>query len=187
MQTIAYLTMIINHFFGYEWLGMAMPIFAWCCATGLKKTRNKEIYIIRVLFFGLISQFYWPFRVGTNQINDLLAMGITMLALEDNYKSDILKVTIFVGWLNGVIAMEYLFFIILANIGFIYFSVGLILYTVIVYSEYSLIHISNFFLVPVLIYFYERKILTFDLLRNYKYKYLIYPIHLGLIECSKFF
>ncbi len=65
MQLIAYLSMFIDHIFKFAFkdfaynpiLGrLAMPIFAYLIAIGMKRTSNKPKYILRLFAFALISQ-----------------------------------------------------------------------------------------------------------------------------------
>lgn len=65
MQVIAYISMFIDHvckfaFQGFSYnplLGrLAMPIFAYLIAIGIKRTRNKHKYIFRLFLFALFSQ-----------------------------------------------------------------------------------------------------------------------------------
>lgn len=73
MQIIAYISMFIDHIaksFGYSPLlgRLAMPIFAYLVAKGMKRTKNKYKYILRMCIFAIISQipFVLMVRNGVN-------------------------------------------------------------------------------------------------------------------------
>lgn len=186
MPLIAYLTMLLNHMFDIEWIGIALPVFSYLIVKGYIRTSNKEKYVLRVIITGLISQFFWPFKEDTYVINDLLAIGITMLTLYDGYLEEILKVVIFMGWYNGIIAIEPLFLIIFAKEAIIYLNnrnvyyYGLIIFTVLIFPTYP--YILRWLLVPIVIELSEKNMLTFIPRIKYKLNYMIYPMHLIIMK-----
>lgn len=77
MQILAYISMFIDHICKFALKGqviypllgrLAMPIFAYLIAVGMKRTRSKEKYILRMLIFAILSQIpfilmiYGPFN-----------------------------------------------------------------------------------------------------------------------------
>lgn len=79
MQLIAYISMFIDHAckfafngFGYNpFLGrLAMPIFAYLIAIGMKRTSNKTKYIFRLFIFAIVSQIPFILMIyGTPKVN----------------------------------------------------------------------------------------------------------------------
>lgn len=181
MQIIAYITMILNHWFNIYWLGLAMPIFAYSASIGMKKTGNLKKYILRVLVIGLVSQFFWPFRDGLNYYNDMLALGFSMLAIEDNFLSNLLKCCMFIGWVFGVIGIEFLFLMILYKEGKPFFYFGVIIYCILKFVID--IGVLGLLLSIIIIELHEKKMLTRLDGMKYKFKYLIYPLHLLGLKC----
>jgi hypothetical protein len=179
MQIIAYLTMLVNHFTGYEWVGVALPIFCYGIVKGLSYTSNKEKYILRIIVIGLISQLFWPFKENTNMVNDLLVIGVSMLAIQETRLKICMQVIMILSYLLGVTAIEPLCLMILAKKGKKVFYIGLVVMTI----SWSLMYpfmLRWLFVIPV-IELYEKKYLT-DIIKINKYlKYSIYPIHLMIL------
>lgn len=176
LQLIAYSSMLINHIFNIEWIGVALPIFCYMSVKGLKFTRNKEKYISRILITGMISQLFWPFRENTNQINDLLAIGVSLLAIEENKKADILKVLLLIAWIQGIIAIEPLYLMIASKQKKNIFYLLVMIFSVTMCFNY--IFQLRWLLSIIFIELYEKKVLTGVLKINKYAKYSIYPLHL---------
>ena len=185
MQELAYVTMLLNHFLGWEFLGLAFPIFCYSAARGLMYSKNVDKYIMRVLIAGLISQLFWPFREGGYLINEVFSIGVSMLAMGNSKKADVLKVVIVLGWLNGVIAAEALFIIATGIYTKKYMYIFMFVYPLAVYFT-SGINLFFWWSAIVIIEMHERKYLTGIEFLTKRWKYIIYPLHLGVIRCLKF-
>lgn len=84
MVVIAYLSMIVDHV--YKFLApnlfvantifgrLAMPIFAYLLATGMKRTKSREKYIYRLFIFSVISQI--PYILMVKDITTLKLSGL---------------------------------------------------------------------------------------------------------------
>lgn len=79
MQLIAYVTMFIDHIckfaipdFVYNPLlgRLAMPIFAYLIATGMKRTKNQYKYIFRLFIFAIISQIPYILMIRGSGVFD---------------------------------------------------------------------------------------------------------------------
>ncbi len=73
LKLIAMITMLLDHvgdsfYPGNTWMRaigrMAMPIFAFCVSEGFRYTHSRKNYLLRMLFFGVISEI--PFDLVTS-------------------------------------------------------------------------------------------------------------------------
>jgi len=174
MQLMAYISMLLTHFFKNQFLNISFPIFAYYA--GKVPLEKMSVYSVRIVLVGLVSQLFWPIKdMPAHDLNAMLVMGITCLSFaEKSVKAEVLKVVIFIGWIKGVCAVEYLYFMLLSREGDKYFVIGLIAYSVFL-STYQLYYII-LLTIPIL--------MCFNLPKGFKtrFKYLIYPLHLAYIK-----
>jgi len=174
MQIIAYISMLLTHFLKNQYFNISFPIFAYYA--GKVPSEKMSVYSVRIVVVGLVSQLFWPIKdMPAHDFNAMLVMGITCLSFaEKSIKADILKIVIFIGWLKGVCAVEYLYFMLLSREGDKYFIGGLILYSFFlsIYQLYYIILLT----IPV--------IMCFNLPKGFKtrFKYIVYPVHLAVIK-----
>lgn len=97
IQFIAYTSMVIDHigkiFFPdvifWQLIGrISLPMFCFCCATGMKKTHNAPRYICRIFILGIISQYPYYMLFGNVVLNICFTLSISLLSifLIDNYR-----------------------------------------------------------------------------------------------------
>lgn len=88
MLVVAYISMFIDHIYKFAIVPfelrnnpifgrLAMPIFAYLLATGMKRTRSKEKYMFRLLIFALISQI--PYILMIYDISGLKLANMTVI------------------------------------------------------------------------------------------------------------
>lgn len=182
IQAIAYLTMLINHFFEWHWIGVALPIFCYLVAKNIDRTKNIKDYQIRILFIAIVSQLFWPIRDWPlNHMNDVFAifLGVTFLMQKKEINKLILGIAIILGWLYQIVsALPLLLMLIAREKKKVYLSILLILIIIL-----TMIDITNlrWILVIPIIYFED----SFPKMRIPKIiKYTIYPLHLAIIKLT---
>ena len=84
MVVIAYLSMIVDHVYKFlapnlfvanTFFGrLAMPIFAYLLAVGMKRTKSREKYIYRLFIFSIVSQI--PYILMIKDITTLKLSGL---------------------------------------------------------------------------------------------------------------
>lgn len=76
MLIIAHISMFIDHIYKFllvnpinpEFGRIAMPIFAYLIAVGMKRTKSQEKYMMRLLIFALVSQIPYTLMVSSNSL-----------------------------------------------------------------------------------------------------------------------
>lgn len=93
IKFLAAILMVVDHvgvlFFpkvlAFRYLGrLSFPLFAWAIGQGEKHTKNFNVYLIKLIVWGIISQpiYYLVFRSLSLNILITLALGLLALRLE---------------------------------------------------------------------------------------------------------
>lgn len=162
---------------------IAMPIFCYLIAEGMKKTKNKENYMVRIGILAIISQIPYMIFVKEENLNILFSFYIAMYCtcLIERYKK-LDKLFVILSILLAYFSMSY-GFVVPALIFIFYYmkndkkkyifaTIVMVLYSVVMLSVMQLVSLLA---LPIL-YLYKYKFKV----NKYLY-YAYYPLHLVLI------
>ena len=192
LKIIAMITMLIDHigvilypeFIFLRIIGrISFPLFAYLLITGFKNTKNINLYLYRLLFFGIISQIPYYYMLP-GRFNVILYFFIALLSLK-YFKKNRIYLPIVVGifteyfkfsyGLYGIITI-YIFYILYENkpnlsiafiiLNFIYIPI---------FNNY--IQALSIISLPLLFI----NIDNFNIKMNKYIAYLFYPLHLTIL------
>ena len=209
LKIIAVLTMLVDHVglclfdnnIIFRSIGrLAMPIFAFFIAEGMKHTKNRKKYILTLFVFALISQIPHSLVIGGNLMNILFTFLIAILIIVLNEKMNIKPLAIFLSvvicfislFLGVVFVVDYGVFGILLVLVFYYINnkyvkatvaaiilISMTIFNNLVYGVnlFNFICLLSVFSIVLLLFYNGKK----GKLNLKWFFYVFYPVHLMII------
>lgn len=209
LKIIAFISMVVDHVGDFLFNGnivckmigrLAFPIFAYFIAEGMKHTKSRKWYFLKLLIFACISQIPYMFLMQTFKLNILftflIAMAFIMLIekfIAENVRKIFLiilsvclilcDVVFFIDYGLAGVLITILFYFVKSPLSFI-FNGLLLVFIAIKYSFWSaniafsiLITITSILPLIMLLFYNKQKGRL-----NLKYFFYVgYPVHLSLI------
>lgn len=166
---------------------LAMPMFAYQMAIGIKKTSNDRRFVFRLLLLAIFSQVFYIYAAGTLRLNILFNFLMAALIIMVYKKNDILG---YVALGLSALLLDYriidygitipiLVFIFYRYNSFKYVSLAVISFALIDSVALSNLQLYSILAIP-LIYLYRDKN-TYNRKLKYAY-YAFYPLHLLVLK-----
>lgn len=195
LKIIGLVAMILDHigtvlFPEVVWLRIigriAMPIYCYCIAMGLKNTKDPKKYAIAIIITAFVAQIPY-FMVLGDKLNILFgfAMSITLIKVIDQCKTNIMKI------LAGILLMLY---VIVFNVEYGFLCPALVMIFYYVEFDKKLSMTLSFLVISTYAMMIGAPVqlcalIALPLMRLYKYRlhinkkvfYAAYPVHLILI------
>lgn len=214
LSKIGYIAMIIDHlgkvFFPnyiiFQIVGrIAYPIFAYKLSIGINRSKNILFFIYRVIFTGIISQYFYMTTLRENSLNICftLGLGIILSELIKNYSKNKL-IYIFIIIMILIISTEGIVEYGIYGVGLIYiftkidiltdniitllfYIIVITIYTYlcVVFYNWNIVQMHSIMAIPIVVFInkFNLNILT-NKVNKYSH-YLIYPVHFIIIYAVK--
>jgi len=201
LEIIGYLSMFLDHIglslfsnvLFLRILGrLALPIFIYSVYIGVRNTRNKQKYLIRIIVTAIISQPIYTILFGNYQLNICFTLGFLIILFHFPNKSFLIIFKIVILSLFVIDFTEYglLGLMIYSLFFFFNFKEFWLKISILLLITYLSIFLYGFnklqYFSIISIFLIDKKILSEKYFKLNKYlKYGIYPSHLLLIYIIK--